>query len=198
MSLSKNDFDADDLVSDTVLKAFEKFHLLRDRAKIKQWLFRILNNQFISKYRNRKKFIEIPTTETEITGDEMDDFSLFESLSKSDFVAAGNPENKFISKLTMNDINNAIAALPDGFRTALTLCDIEEFSYAEIAKALKIPVGTVRSRVARARIILQKKLWRYAQEMGIKISKHMLKKESLCTCGKTETTQALKLADNIY
>lgn len=197
ISLCKNNFDADDLVSDTVLKAYEKFYSLRDLAKTKQWLFRILNNQFVSHYRARKKIVAI--SHAKITnGDEDSDFSLFESLSSSDFVANGNPESKFISKLMMKDIDSAVSALPDEFRTALTLCDIEEFSYTEIAQTLKIPVGTVRSRIARARAILQKKLWWYAREMGIKKSKHILnKKEYTCTCGKDETINALNLADTI-
>lgn len=196
-TLCKNDFDADDLVSDTVLRGYEKFHLLRDPLKVKQWLFSILNNQFVSNYRMRRKFVEMPSPEIDDDSN-TDDFSLFESLSKSDFIAQGDTEDKFISRLTMKDIDRAVNSLPEEFRVTLTLCDIEEFSYEEIAKTLKIPVGTVRSRIARARAILQKKLWSYARDMGIKKSKSIsVKKEYTCTCGKVETTGEMKLVDNI-
>ncbi len=196
LSLCKNESDADDLVSDTVLKAFEKFHALREPGKVKQWLFRILNNQFISNCRARKKFVAIPREQGSPVRDP-EGFSLFESLATSNFVEQGNPEKKFISKLTMADIEYAVKALPDEFRTALMLCDLEEFSYKEIAKTLAIPVGTVRSRIARARIILQRKLWAHALELGIIKGKYeVVKKKYTCPCGKVETMEEMKLIAN--
>jgi RNA polymerase sigma-70 factor, ECF subfamily len=186
-SLCKNNFDADDLVSETILKAFENFTRLKDESKTKQWLFRILNNQFISNYRCRKKFVEIENREHENHDNYLESFSLFEAIAKSNFVAEGNPEKQFISKLTLTQIEKAVGELPVEFRAALILCDIEDFSYAEISKILKVPIGTVRSRIARGRIILQKKLWIYAKELGIKKSKMVQPKaEYTCTCGKEE------------
>lgn len=197
MSLCKNSDEADELVSDTVLKAYEKFHLLRDLGKLKQWLFRILNNQFISTCRARKKFLAIPASELNSHKRDLERFSLFESLAASRFVDHGNPEDAFISKLTMAEIEKAVNALPDEFRTALTLCDIEAFTYAEIAKTLGIPVGTVRSRIARARAILQQKLWLYAEELGIRKAKYaVVKKNYTCPCGKVETIEEMKLVEN--
>lgn len=196
LSLCKNEADADDLVSDTVLKAFEKFYLLRDSGKVKQWLFRILNNQFISNCRARKKFVTLPRDQGSPARDP-EGFSLFESLATSNFVEQGNPEKKFISKLTVADIEHAVEALPDEFRTALMLCDLEEFSYKEIAKTLAIPVGTVRSRIARARTILQRKLWAHALELGIIKGKYeVIKKKYTCPCGKVETMEEMKLIAN--
>jgi len=186
-SLCKNNFDADDLVSETILKAYENFSRLKDESKIKQWLFRILNNQFISTHRSRKKFVEIDNIGNENYDQDLETFSLFEAIAKSDFVAEGNPEKQFISKLTGIQIEKAISELPEEFRAALILCDTEDFSYAEISGILKIPIGTVRSRIARARIILQKKLWIHARELGIKKSKTIqVKKEYTCTCGEEE------------
>lgn len=186
LSLAKNEFDSDDLVAETVLKAFENFHQLKDRSKIKQWLFRILNNQFISNYRNKRKTQQLNTF-SENEHDTDSSFSLYEEISESTFVADGNPETKFISRLTQASIQNAIDSLPDEFKTALVLCDVEEFSYAEIANVIQVPVGTVRSRIARARNILQKKLWLHAQELGIKKSKTPVTKDDyVCTCGKEE------------
>ena len=183
-SLCKNNFEVDDLVSETILKAFENFSKLKDENKTKQWLFRILNNQFISNYRSRKYFVEIESRENENSNHDLETFSLFEAIAKSNFVAEGNPEKKFISKLTQHDIQKAIDELSIEFKQTLILCDIEEFSYAEISEILKVPIGTVRSRIARARIILQKKLWLHAKELGIKKAKSVQPKpEYICTCG---------------
>jgi RNA polymerase sigma-70 factor (ECF subfamily) len=161
---------------------------LKDESKTKQWLFRILNNQFISNYRSRKNFVEIESRENENRNHDLETFSLFEAIAKSNFVAEGNPEKKFISKLTQHDIQHAIDELPLEFKQALILCDMDEFSYAEISVILKVPIGTVRSRIARARIILQKKLWLHAKELGIKKAKSgPVKAEYTCTCGEEET-----------
>lgn len=189
LSLCKNDFDADDLVSETIIKAFTNFEKLRNENALKQWLFKILNNQFISHYRFSKKFVEL-NTENENSNDDLEIFSLFESIAKSDYVENGNPEKTFISKLTQKQIHEAVSQLPEEFRLALMLCDMEDFSYAEISVILKVPVGTVRSRISRARTILQKKLWLQAQELGIRISKTPKQKDGyVCACGKEEDEQ---------
>lgn len=185
-TLCKNEFDSDDLVAETVLKAFENLHRLKDDSKVKQWLFRILNNHFISSWRSNKKFVDWNLSDSANQEEDLT-FSLFEELAKSNFVEEGNPERKFISKLTQQNIEHAISELPDEFRQSLILCDMEDFSYAEIATITKVPVGTVRSRIARARNILQKKLWNQAQELGIKKSKTVhVKKDHTCTCGEEE------------
>lgn len=194
-SLCKNNFDAEDLVSETILKAFENFSKLKDESKVKQWLFRILNNQFISNYRSRKKIVELKTQSNENHSDVLETFSLFEALAKSDFVAEGNPEKEFISKITQAQIEKAINELPEEFRSALTLCEMEDFSYAEISEVLKVPIGTVRSRIARGRIVLQKKLWIQAQEFGIRKPKKPKEKTNyVCTCGKEETKNTVTIA----
>lgn len=195
LSLCKNNFDADDLVSETILKAFENFLKLKDESKTKQWLFRILNNQFISNYRSKKNFVEIESVGNENNHHESETFSLFESIATSDFAEEGNPEKKFISKLRQQDIQHAIDKLPVEYKQVLILCDMEEFSYAEISEILKIPIGTVRSRIARARIILQKKLWMHAKELGIKKTKIVqVKKEYTCTCGEEETKKEIYIS----
>ncbi|HYV92376.1 MAG TPA: RNA polymerase sigma factor [Chitinophagales bacterium] len=180
-SLCKDDHESDELVAETVLKAFENFHRLNDHSKIKQWLFRILNNHFISTWRSKKKFVEMKYSEDDA------DFSLFEEIAKSNFVDERTPEKNFISTLTRESIQQAIDELPNEFKQSLILCDTEDFSYSEIAVITNVPVGTVRSRIARARTILQKKLWFHAQEMGIKKSKTIkTKKDYTCTCDEGE------------
>jgi RNA polymerase sigma factor (sigma-70 family) len=111
-------------------------------------------------------------------------FSLFEQIGGSSFTDQATPEKSFINKITREKIHEAINELPEGFRTALLLCDVEDFSYAEIASITKVPVGTVRSRIARARNLLQQKLWIQACEMGIKVKQE--EHGHVCTCGNEE------------
>ncbi len=167
ISLCRNSFDADDLVSETLLKAFENFTRVRDEGKIKQWLFRILRNVFINYCRKQKNTLLIESVLE--NNSEPGDFSLFESIARSNFVADGNPEKKFISMLTSDQIEKAIHELPIDFREALILCDVEDFSYAEISDILKVPIGTVKSRIARAQEYFYKKAFGFLlMKLGIK------------------------------
>jgi RNA polymerase sigma-70 factor, ECF subfamily len=185
-TLCRNLSESEDLVSETVVKAFEKFDSLKDERKTKPWLFKILRNQFITNFRKNKKLISF-TTMPGVSGNGDESFSLFEAIGQTDFVQEGNAEKNFIAKITRQQIQSAINELPDDFRTALILCDIEDFAYTEISQILKIPVGTVRSRIARARNILQKKLWQQARELGISNTvKTKPKDDHICTCGKEE------------
>ena len=178
-SLCQHREEAEELVGETVVKAFEKRHQLKDDAKIRQWLFRILNNVFISNYRKNKKQRKINLP------DSVDiSFSLFEQVASSSYTDEGTPEKSFINKITKEKIHQAINELPEEFRITLVLCDVEEFSYAEIAAITQVVIGTVRSRIARARNLLQKKLWTYAEELGITASQK--EKEHVCTCGEKE------------
>jgi RNA polymerase sigma-70 factor (ECF subfamily) len=185
-SLCQDASETEDLVSETVVKAFEKFDSLKDANKLKQWLFQILRNQFISNYRKNKRIVGL--SDYQIAPDNGEEsFSLYEAINVAGFENEGNPEKQFISKITREQIQSAIDQLPTEFRISLSLCDIEDFSYAEISQILKVPIGTVRSRIARARTILQKKLWMYARELGItNASLKKVKEDYVCTCGKEE------------
>jgi RNA polymerase sigma-70 factor, ECF subfamily len=177
-SLCQNKNEAEEVVAETVVKAFEKLNQLKDETKIKQWLFRILNNVFINKYRKEKG-------KTTINVDPHDhSFSLFEKVALSSYTDNQTPEKTFITKLTNTKIEQAINELPEEFRVAIVLCDVNQFSYGEIASITQVPVGTVRSRIARARSLLQKRLWLYAVEMGIKTKSN--NKNYICTCGNEE------------
>ena len=185
-TLCRNFAESEDLVSETIVKAFEKYDDLKDERKTKSWLFKILRNQSITNYRKNKKMIPLTTLQP-VSNNGEEFFSLFEVLGQSDFVQDGNPEKKFISKITQQHIQSAINELPDDFRMVLILCDIEDFAYAEISQILNIPIGTVRSRIARARNILQKKLWLQAGELGISnMKKGKPKDDYVCICGKEE------------
>lgn len=163
--LCHNQCDADDLAAEAVKKACENFRRLRDRTKIKPWLIRILSNTFISAYRSRKDFQAIEYVED--TDHEDEHFSLFAQVSQPFLLWWGNPERELINKILDEDIQRAIGMLPHEFRLAVVLCDVEGLSYKEISHALQVPVGTVRSRIARGRSLLQKKLYQHAKDLGI-------------------------------
>ena len=177
VSLCHNEHNAEDLVAETVLKAYENFSALKDHLKLKAWLYKILYNQFVSAYRKNMRRKEV-----DITGMDDDSFSLFEKLSAT---GDDDPEKNFIQKLTALSIQAAIDDLPLIFKQALVLSDMEQFSYQEISKILDVPIGTVRSRIARARKQLERSLWQIALEMGIS-HKTSLAQPYVCTCGKEE------------
>ncbi len=178
-SLCQNKQQAEELVSEAVVKAFENRSQVRSEEKVRQWLFRILNNLFISNYRKAKNRKTVELAELSEPS-----FSLFEQVEMSSFTDGGTPEKNFISKITKEKIYTAIGELPEEFRIALVLCDVNDFSYAEIAAITQVAIGTVRSRIARARNLLQKKLWQYAAELGISAKEK--EKDHVCTCGKEE------------
>lgn len=175
LSLCHNEYNAEDLVSETVLRAYENFSGLKDHSKLKSWLYRILYNQFVSTCRKNKRMKEVNIIERQD-----DSFSLFEKLTAT---GIDDPEKIFLKKLTTFSVQKAIRRLPPVFKQALVLADIELFSYNEIANIIDVPVGTVRSRIARARQRLEKSLWHLALEMGIS-NKTSSKQIHVCTCGK--------------
>lgn len=181
LSFCHNKHDAEDLVAETVVKAYENFDRLKDHSKLKSWLYKILYNQFISTYRKNNKMKQV-----DIVGEENDPFSLFEKLTTT---GIDDPEKNFLQKITTASVQKAISALPLIFKQALVLSDIEQFSYQEIATILKVPVGTVRSRIARARHQLEKTLWPLAVELGITNSKSNSPKNHVCTCGNEESIE---------
>ncbi|MEW5799287.1 MAG: sigma-70 family RNA polymerase sigma factor [Bacteroidota bacterium] len=158
-------YNAEDLVMEAIVKACENFHTLREKTKIKHWLLRILSNTFISTYRAQKNVRMIEYTET--SNDDDDTFSLFAELSQPFLLWWGNPERELVNKLMDEEIQKAISELPLDFRIAVVLCDVDGLSYDEISKMIDVPIGTVRSRIARGRSLLQKKLYHYAQDLGL-------------------------------
>lgn len=167
--LTGNEAEAEDLVADTVVCALRGLDSLGSEAAFRAWMFRILNNTFIS---SRRKAAARPRTESLEAGDEegaeAGDFSLFEKMHQPFLLWFGNPEQAFLDKLLRKDLECALAALPEHQRLIVVMSDLEECSYGEIAETLGIPIGTVRSRLARARAALQKALWQCAGEYGLK------------------------------
>lgn len=160
LRLTKNDRDAEDLVQDTFLRAFRFFDKFERGTNIKAWLFKILTNTFINRYRRSVK------ERTLVEGSERDAVhEQFISREASDYAA--NPEQFFFDRLLSDDVIHAVDALPIDFRMVVILADLQDFSYKEIAEILDVPVGTVMSRLYRGRRLLQKALSGYASETGV-------------------------------
>ncbi|MGQ0505677.1 MAG: sigma-70 family RNA polymerase sigma factor [Myxococcaceae bacterium] len=160
LRLTKNERDAEDLVQDTCMRAYRFFDKFERGTNIKAWLFKILTNTFINRYRRKVK------ERTVVEGAERETVhERFVSRDATDFAA--NPEQYFFDRLLSDDVLRSIDALPIDFRLVVILADLQEFSYKEIADILECPVGTVMSRLFRGRKLLQKTLREYAAGQGV-------------------------------
>jgi RNA polymerase sigma-70 factor (ECF subfamily) len=166
--LTGNATDAEDLVAETVARAWRARGTLQTEVAFRSWIFRILNNTFISDRRRAGARPRLEPFECEDDADGEAHFSIFEQVHQPFLLWFSNPEQEFLDKLLREDLDRALATLPEHCRLIVILADLEEFSYPEIAQMLDIPLGTVRSRLARARGKLQKLLWQQAQENGLK------------------------------
>lgn len=166
LRLTRNGEDAEDVVAETVAKAWTKVGELRDPQTFEAWIQRILTNTFLSEWRHRRASPEV-AMEPETDGSEDEPFSLYEKLHQPFLLWWATPEQETIAKLLREDMGRALDALVDAFRIAIVLVDVEGYSYAEAAKLLGVPIGTVRSRLARGRAQLQRALWQHAQDAGL-------------------------------
>ena len=164
--LTKNDADAEDLVAESVSRAWRARDSLTDEGAFRAWMFRILNNTFVSE---RRKASARPREQLLMDegGEEDGRFSIFERLHQPVLLWFATPEQQFLDSLLREDLDRALAALPEHYRIVVVLADVEGLKYGEIAETLDIPVGTVRSRLARARGALQRTLWDVAQARGV-------------------------------
>jgi RNA polymerase sigma-70 factor (ECF subfamily) len=165
--LTKNDADAEDLVAESITRAWGARASLADAGAFRAWMFRILNNTFISE---RRKTLARPREELLVEESGEGTFSIFERLHQPFLLWFATPEQEFLDKLLHEDLDRALAALPEHYRIVVVLADVEGFKYAEIAEALDLPIGTVRSRLARARCALQRALWNVARDRGLQTS----------------------------
>jgi RNA polymerase sigma-70 factor (ECF subfamily) len=160
LRFTKNERDAEDLVQDAFLRAFRFFDRFERGTNIKAWLFKILTNTFINRYRRTMKERSIVEG-----GDRSAVHDHFVSREASE--SAANPEQSFFDRLLSGDVLRAVDSLPIDFRMVVILADLQEFSYKEIADILDVPVGTVMSRLYRGRRLLQKALATYAIAAGV-------------------------------
>lgn len=162
--LTGNDGDADDLLQECYARALRFWHNYRSGTNCKAWLFRIMHNLHINRWQARKRAPVSTSLE------DAEDHYLYTRLQDPRQSLEGNPEIEFLASNPAPQIREALGALPTEFRTPVLLCDVEGMSYHEIAKIMDIPVGTVRSRLNRARRRLQKLLAGYvAQERQLAV-----------------------------
>lgn len=157
--LTLDEDDAKDLVQDTFLKSYRFINSFQQGTNAKAWLFRILKNSFINDYRKKSKEpakVDYQEVEGYYNSDDVDEVITTDLRAET------------LQDMIGDEISNALNALDVDFRTVIILCDLEGFKYDEMAKILDIPIGTVRSRLHRARNLLKEKLSEYARKMGYK------------------------------
>ena len=171
LRLTRNERDSEDLVQDTFLRAFRFFDKFERGTNMKAWLFKILTNTFINKYRRRVKERTVVEGAARESGNER--FVTHEPTE-----SASDPERYFFEKLLSDDVIRSIDTLPVDFRLVVILADLQEFSYKEIAEILDCPVGTVMSRLYRGRKLLQRNLLDYAVESGVVLPRQAIELEA--------------------
>jgi RNA polymerase sigma-70 factor (ECF subfamily) len=161
LRMTNNTQEAEDLVQETMLKAFRFAHTYQPSTNLRAWLFRILNTSAINRYRKQATH-PIPASLPE--GEDFYLYNRIRDLSGQELTQGA--EEEVLNQYLDEDVYEALNNLPPNFRMAVILADIEGLSYKEIAEVLQIPIGTVMSRISRARRQLQKSLWQYAQRQG--------------------------------
>jgi RNA polymerase sigma-70 factor (ECF subfamily) len=157
--LTRNAEDAEDLVQETYLKAYKYYDKFQEGTNFKAWLFKILKNTFINSY--RKKQLE------PVKSDFADIEETFETQVSDEVTnRSKDPEEELLEDVLDEDVQRALEDLPDDYRMAVILADLEGFSYKEIAEILEVPLGTVMSRLYRGRKLLEEEMLRYAREHG--------------------------------
>lgn len=159
LRLTRNPSDAEDLLQETYLRAFRGFAGFEEGTNLRAWMYRILTNTFINAYRKKQRE---PVT---VQDEDIEDWYLFDRLGEVGVEASA--ESEVLEKIPDEDVQRALEELPEGFRMAVLLADVEGFSYKEIAEILNIPIGTVMSRLHRGRKALQKALWQTVRERGL-------------------------------
>jgi RNA polymerase sigma-70 factor (ECF subfamily) len=162
LRMTRNASDAEDLVQEAYLRAFRSLHQFTEGTNLRAWVFRILTNTYINEYRRRQRRPNSSSL------DGIEEFYLYDHLIDSP-VQPGHerPEDVVLEQLTIDHVTQAIDGLPEEFRQVVLLADVEGFSYREIAEIVGIPVGTVMSRLFRARRRLQRQLYEVAVDSGI-------------------------------
>jgi len=167
MRMTRQKEAAEDLLSEVYAKAWKSFSQFQPGTNLRAWLYKILTNTYINHYRQKQRqplMIELDRPNDPETGTGGDLYDRILGASKSPFE---NPDQALANRILDQDLKSAIESLPDEFRLAILLSDVQNFSYQEIADILDVPIGTVRSRLWRGRRLLQKVLWKQAVAAGI-------------------------------
>jgi RNA polymerase sigma-70 factor, ECF subfamily len=158
LRLTRNPADAEDLLQETFARAFAAYDSFQPGTNLKAWLYRIMMNTYISSYRKAKR-----SPQTVLT-DDVEPFSYVRSIAED---GGKTPETEVLERIPDEEVKAALEELPEQFRMAVLLADVEGFSYKEIADITDTSIGTVMSRLHRGRKALQKALWSYARERGL-------------------------------
>lgn len=172
LRLTRHAADAEDLVADSVARAWRALDTLTDRERFRPWILRILRNAFISD-RRRRAVRPVEVSQTDILGDDADsDLSSLLIEQSDEFLAWwADPEVELANDRLGDTILAAIDRLPEVFRTTIVLVTVENLTYDEAAEVLGVPPGTVRSRMKRGRTLLQKMLWEHGRDAGLVTTK---------------------------
>ena len=161
LRMTRNPADAEDLVQETFLKAYRAFDRYEDGTNLRAWLYKILTNTFINSYRAAKRRPEKADVE------DVEDLYLYRRLGELRGEEGRSAEDEVFERFTDDEVKAAIESLPESFRIAVLLADVEGFSYKEIAEITEVPIGTVMSRIHRGRKALQKALMDFAVARGL-------------------------------
>ena len=153
-----NENDARDLLQETYLKAYRFWDKYEKGTNIRAWLFRIMKNSYINRYRKETK---------EPDKVDYEDIENFYNVIRAESTDPNDLQEQLYGNLLGDEVTKALQSLPDDFRTVVILCDIEGLTYEEIAEFVECPIGTVRSRLHRGRKLLQEKLFEYAKQQGM-------------------------------
>ncbi len=162
LRMTRNPADAEDLVQEAYFKAYRGFGGFQEGTNLKAWMYRILTNTYINIYRKKQR----RPTETDLG--EVEDLYLYRRLGGLEAARTGrSAEDLLMDTFAEAEIVDALEALPENYRMAVLLADVEEFSYKEIAEILDVPIGTVMSRLHRGRKAMQKSLFEFAESRGL-------------------------------
>ena len=161
MRMTRNRADAEDLVQETFLKGYRAYERFEEGTNLRAWLFRILTNNYINTYRKKQR----RPTQTDL--EDVQDLYLYRRLGGNELASIGrSAEDELFDQITDGDILDALDELPEQYRSAVMLADVEGFAYKEIAEILDIPIGTVMSRLHRGRKKLQEQLYSFGVDRG--------------------------------
>ncbi len=162
LRMTRNAADAEDLVQETMMRGYRSFETFEEGTNLRAWLYRILTNAFINRYRSKQR----RPIETDLA--DVEDLYLYKRVTTLENAAVTlSAEDQFLDLFTDDEVKSAVEDLPDTFKLPVILADVEGFAYKEIAEMLDIPVGTVMSRLHRGRKAMQKQLYEYAQARGL-------------------------------
>jgi len=157
--LTRNPADSEDLLQETLLRAYRGYRTFKAGTNLRAWLYRILTNTFINRYRQQSR------QPAEVELGELEDLYLYRRLGQESG-ASRSAEEEALERFVDEDVKAAVESLPEVFRIPVLLADVEDFSYKEIARIMEVPIGTVMSRLHRGRKALEKALWEINERRG--------------------------------